>query len=734
MKRLLLFAAVLASVRVSAAQRLFIINIDGKDGYIDSTGRIVITPRFQNVEAFSDGLAYACLGAPPRCGFIDTTGTMLFESDASGFSEGLARITVDSKIGYIDRTGRMAITPAFPMARAFAGGFAAVGSGGYANGRMGYIDRTGRMLIPATFQSAGDFADGLAPVATGDSGAFIDTTGTPVITVPLAGLDQDAVVARLKWANDAAFAEGRAAVPLGDRWGFVDRTGKVIIPARFERASRFAEGMAAVRLNGKYGYIDTTGTVRIQPRFGYAYEFSEGLARVEVGRPDRWKSGYIDRTGKVVIAPQFAFATDFSGGLACVGRRRWGRLRLEGCGGSYIDRTGRHVWDAKPTAVSHAVDSAIIFLGGGGVRDTGRSATAIPDTIPLPGTGPLVDRVAAVADRAEAAERGQPGELPDQIMTDVTKAATQLAAHLNSHPDDARALILSVRLGRFGAVAQPVVTGGGRPVPTFASLAAAYAPHHASLNHALTLEPNNAEVHYWKARLYGLSHDWIGMLYGVSDVPPAEDVLARAYADSAIRFGRRAVELAPDRVPYREALAIYLILNDQEPEAATVLREVAGGHHPMSALLADWAAIPVPPGAVPLRGQAQGFARMEMEQGVITDYPFLRVRIYAVPLPMDSVQAFYAKQWPGFRFVLMENEPSDSPDMRTFSQYLRWRDGAVVPARNRAEIPEPPTTGMPLLLLEITNPPAEARQAMRLPRGRVISSLTFLDLRSSDAH
>ena len=116
------------------------------------------------------------------------------------------------------------------------------------------------------------------------------------------------------------------------------------------------------------------------------------------------------------------------------------------------------------------------------------------------------------------------------------------------------------------------------------------------------------------------------------------------------------------------------------------------------------------------------------------DYPFLRVRMYAVAMPMDSIQAFYARQWAGFRFVLMETQQDGGVRMRTFAQFLQWRDGRVVPARDKGEIPDQPTTGMPVLLLEVTNPSAEARQAMRLPRGRVISSLTFLNLRSSDAH
>src|SRR5207247_9826803 len=105
-------------------------------------------------------------------------------------------------------------------------------------------------------------------------------------------------------------------------------------------------------------------------------------------------------------------------------------------------------------------------------------------------------------------EAGEAGETVvsgiELIMEDGAMAATLLSTYLHKQPNDVRALILSVRLGRFRQVTQPIVTRGGDSVPTFASLAAEYASHHAALNRALALEPNNAEAHYWKARRFGL--------------------------------------------------------------------------------------------------------------------------------------------------------------------------------------------------------------------------------------
>ena len=697
------------TTRVGA--RLYQIRVNQLYGYIDATGRTIITPRFEEAGDFVEGLAPARVEG--KWGFIDATGTFVIAprfTQASGFSQGLAAVSVDRKWGYIDRTGAWVIQPQFFANGNFSEGLGLVATACQSDPhgdprspicypeKIGYIDHTGRFVIQPRFRMAYDFAQGLAAVEVGNKTGFIDTAGALVIAA--------------KWTTGShpKFADGRAPVQIGDKWGYIDRTGRLVIQPLSRIAVDFSEQLTLVVVDHKWGFIDTTGAIAIVPQFYLAMPFSEGLAAVQVS-PGMW--GYIDRSGRIVIEPrQRIFASPFARGLARV---------EEQDGSRYIDRTGNIVWaESLRTAVAQ--------------RPAPPPAPPAADTTPLGGTGSLVDRVAAVVDRAEAAEAGRPVDRAiELIMQDAAKAATQLSTYLDTQPNDVRALILSVRLGRFRQVTQPIVTRGGDSVPTFASLAAEYAPQHTALNRALKLEPNNAEAHYWKARLFGLSHDWMGMLYGLTPPPAAERTLAGAYADSAVRFGRRAVELAPDRVPYREALAIYLILSEQEREAAAVLREVAGGHHPMATLLADWEAIPVPAGAVALSAEARGMARVWMEEGTIPDYPFLRVRMYVVMMPADSVQAFYRKRWPDFRLIPAEDERSGTTRVRSFVQHLKWRGAGFVPVRNKKEIPEEPTDGVNVALIEITDPPPEVREKFPVPVGKVFCSLSFINVRRFDA-
>lgn len=183
---------------------------DGKWGYIDKTGKMVIPPQFnldRTDTLYSNYKNYKEVASQPH-----------------SFSEGLAAFYtgVDYKFGYMDKTGKITIPVQYVLAGDFNEGRAAVQ---LADKSYALIDKSGKVI--AQYGRIGPFENGLAPVRIGDENSatgFIDHDGKLVITLP-------AEVGSVRYHH---FNEGLAPfVTRGKekRYGFIDQTGKVVIPA-----------------------------------------------------------------------------------------------------------------------------------------------------------------------------------------------------------------------------------------------------------------------------------------------------------------------------------------------------------------------------------------------------------------------------------------------------------------------------------------------------------------------
>jgi hypothetical protein len=177
-----------------------------------------------------------------------------------------APVVLHRKVGYVDTTGKMVITPQFVDGEPFHEGLALVYTTwginilGHTEGwdlfrRAGYIDHSGKIVIgPRLAENANSFSEGVA-----------------------------------------AFQPGVAS-PGKAQWGYLDKTGEWAIQPRFEIASDFSEGVAAVKVSigreadqkeptYKWGYIDHSGNFVISPQFYGARPFRNGVAAVSL-----WKT------------------------------------------------------------------------------------------------------------------------------------------------------------------------------------------------------------------------------------------------------------------------------------------------------------------------------------------------------------------------------------------------------------------------------------------------------------
>lgn len=309
--------------------------VNGKLGYINKTGELVIPAKFDEIRDFSSGIAAVKVG--DKWGYIDKSGKFVvpaqFLQEPPNFQEELAKITLDNQIGFIDKTGKLLFKVTYP--------------GG------------------TTFEVS-NFSEGLAAVKIDfEKTGFIDKTGKFVIEPQPYSV--------------SAFNSGLAIINVNGKYGYIDKTGKIVIEPQFIQAQAFSEGLAAVVVREDnipmWGYIDTTGKIVITPQYYYPQKFSEGLAQV-----NSWEnSGYIDKTGKFVISrSQIPIASgeyiselgSFSSGLALV--------RVNNKFG-YIDKKGK--WIIKPeltNALSFKDGMARVNVAGYWKKLVGYDSSAIP--------------------------------------------------------------------------------------------------------------------------------------------------------------------------------------------------------------------------------------------------------------------------------------------------------------------------------------------------------------------
>ncbi|MUG96842.1 Hsp70 family protein [Scytonema sp. UIC 10036] len=147
------------------------VKVNDKWGHIDRTGKFVIPPQFDDADSFSEGLAAVRMNG--KYGYIDSTGkfvTQLIFDNVYSFSEELAAVGINGKYGYIDSTGKFVIQPVFDridvypnrcngvtLSRGLESSFSEGLGRVKMDSKYGYIDSTGKIIISHQFDFASQF-------------------------------------------------------------------------------------------------------------------------------------------------------------------------------------------------------------------------------------------------------------------------------------------------------------------------------------------------------------------------------------------------------------------------------------------------------------------------------------------------------------------------------------------------------------------------------------------------
>lgn len=115
------------------------------------------------------------------------------------------------------------------------------------NDKYGFINTLGTIVIHCSYDYAGDFCNGFAIVKSNEKYGFIDTFCKLIIPCIYDGADN--------------FSDGFARVQLGEKWGFITPDGTLVVPCIYDYAHNFSNGLARVTLKGRWGLINTDGVL-----------------------------------------------------------------------------------------------------------------------------------------------------------------------------------------------------------------------------------------------------------------------------------------------------------------------------------------------------------------------------------------------------------------------------------------------------------------------------------------
>jgi len=369
-----------------ASEPLYPAKKDGLLGYVNASGRFVITPQFAKALPFDGDRAAVVIGG--------TVSEFLIPGGEGLRTYGLSRA------GFIDRTGRFAVAPRYKCVNRFGSSrYATVardltepkhparcelkGSSNDPSCRgtpsevdteckdWTLIDRSGKEILTQVFKDLGAYYDG-------DVVAAATVKRTQIARAPV--LDCTSPQAHRE-GNCLAISDRTVRSEDVVRWGYINLSGQWIIPPEYDVALPMRHGRAFVYVQGQplaiidtagviqarltnvddlygdtvfseelapvrtsqpkahspqYGYIDTTGRFQIPPQFDDAQEFREGLAAINIA--GLW--GFIDHAGELVINPSFKRVSSFWKGraAACLGD---GRLAFIDQRGAVVKETSR---------------------------------------------------------------------------------------------------------------------------------------------------------------------------------------------------------------------------------------------------------------------------------------------------------------------------------------------------------------------------------------------------------
>lgn len=340
---------------------LYPLQMGEQTGFIDEAGRVKIAAVYDEASFFSEGLAV--VSKNDSVYYINKENVNPFGlkfQAAYSFRNGIAAVKKNTNWYFINRLGQF-ISQGYEEISEYSGGAYVYKK----TDRYGAFDQFGKSLLEPQFEKLGDFKNGYAYYSDNGLYGFVSSQG--VIHK-----------AQFEWISD--FNEAQlAVVKKNGRYGIIDGKGKLILTCEYDQIIRAKGRVYIVVVNNLYGLYSFEGCFIQLPQFEFVREelpeyygdgkyfrllkkseqqlvdingkllissaqyedfgfLENGLLRVK----SKGKWGYLDNRFMQHIAPKYTQAFDFEAGVAVVAGKDMHQI---------IDTSGSTLYESKTAIV-----------------------------------------------------------------------------------------------------------------------------------------------------------------------------------------------------------------------------------------------------------------------------------------------------------------------------------------------------------------------------------------------
>ena len=310
-------------------------------GYVGADGRLLISPVYESVTDFSEGLAV--VSRNDTVFFINKENKNLFGkvfTEAFTFKNGIAPVKQNGKWFFVNRQGQ-SISKTYDEIGELSNSIYII----KINGKYGAADQFGQTVIEPKFSKLGDFKNDFAYYIEDNKYGFISR----------AGIQHKA---EFDWISD--FNNKQVAVVKKDnKYGLVNAAGKKILEPQYDLVLKTNTSVFIVVANNNYGFFSSEGCFLSQVSYEFSKEkpaefytngdyfklikkgaqslsdkngrtlitfdtydeinfFSDGLMRVRKDLKKEPRYGYLDKKLNMVIPLKYQTAGDFVDSVALV--------------------------------------------------------------------------------------------------------------------------------------------------------------------------------------------------------------------------------------------------------------------------------------------------------------------------------------------------------------------------------------------------------------------------------